>query len=157
MRFGAIIMASVFLLAGTSGGQAQTLYNSPSQQGTATTSVKPLNLQQLYREEHAAQTVQQGTPYIAPGAAAGSSDFAQRSAALNQWRNQRDAQAQMEQTASTQYMTALADSPDPAIFGVTPVAGPSSYTAPAPAAPVVYRKKEQAAVENPRRLFNTID
>ncbi len=158
MRFGALIIATGFLLVGAPAGHAQTLYNSPNQQSTGTTPVKPLNLQQVYRQDQAAQALQQGAPYSAQSSGTGSSDFAQRAAALNQWRSQRDGQAQIEQAAGIQYMAALAESPDPKTFGVVPAAGPSSYTAPsAPAPPAVYSKKEQTGIKGPRRLFNTID
>lgn len=158
MRIG-IVFAVVILLGASFGAQAQTIYNAPGQSGSSAT-IAPLNLRELGRQQ-AAQQRQSAIPYSG-SAATGQQSFAQRQAALNQWREQRDAQAAQAEIDSRNYLVALADASNALAFGqpsgqpAPPVTG-----APPPArsgqAPVYRGARDNAPIQTPRRLFNTIE
>lgn len=170
-RLWAIAMIGI---CAVSAAQAQSLYNAPGQSNAGT--VQPLNLRELMRQEQAAQArrqaqtpAQSAIPYAAmPGASRGAS-FLERRAALNQWRDQRNAQAWADQHRTRQYMVALADSPNPSTFGTGAAQIPQAPApraaagqrpaAPAPAIqPMIYRgARDNEAIETPRRLFNIPD
>lgn len=163
IRFLAMMMIG---LCGAGVAAAQTLYNAPGQSGATT--VQPLNLRELMRQEQAARAQQQAqpqstVPYAAAPNIATGANFGQRLAALNQWRSQRDAQAQADQQRSQDYMVAMADAPNALTFGVEPSQQAQRPSAPTavpqqPTGPLIYRgARDDAPIQTPRRLFNTPD
>ncbi len=154
-----LVLVSV-MAAGLIAGPAvsQTLYNSPTQQGTSERA--PLNLRELLRRPNTAQQ-QQGTtatPYlVAP--LKPSMAFEQRRAALNQWRVARDSQALASQVSSTQYFKMSEEQSKAAIFGFERGAQSNAVAPPVvqqPSVPMVYEKPDDGN-KKPRRLFNTLD
>lgn len=154
-------------VCGAAIADAQTIYNAPGQSGT----VQPLNLREMMRQEQAAREQQQrqqqsNIPYVnAPSVTQGMS-FEQRRAALNNWREQRDAQAWRDSYNTREYMVALADAPDVTSFGNDPLQArttvpsgqPSATTPQQPIRPMIYRgPRDQETIQTPRRLFNTPD
>lgn len=158
MRRLVLAMAVFTMLAAPGYGAAQTLYNSPGQD---TSSRAPLNLRDLLRggsnREKDKEAVQQ-TPsslYTNPGGGMEAVQFEKKLAALNAWRDQRDAQAHIQQEATLQYLAALEEAPDKQAFGFTPAVRPSdSALGRQPFVTPVYRGRNNDAAA-PRRLFNS--
>lgn len=165
-RTGWMVILVAGLCLASAFASAQTLYNAPGQ-STEGAGAQPLNLRELMRREQAAQAersrqTQSNIPYAAmPGASAGAS-FAQRQAALNQWRNQRDTQAWEDQQNSLAYMASLKNldtqfpfrMEDRLMRGeVLPqgTIGQPTQTI----RPMIYRRPDEDTIRTPRRLFNT--
>lgn len=146
---------------------AQTIYNAPGQSGTA----QPLNLREMMRQEQAARQQQQmqrqsNIPYVTTPTVTQGMSFEQRRAALNGWRDERDAQAWRDSYRTRDHMVALADASDATTFGNerlqartgTVPGQPSATTPQQPARPMIYRgARDQDTIQTPRRLFNTPD
>lgn len=151
-----IMTAGLFMLPGGA-GVAQTIYNAPAQSGDST----PLNWKQLFQRDRQNSAVPTGkVPYaVSPGDQTGASDFARRQAALNQWRNQRDAVAQDQASQSLAYMAAQSETPFEKARGSSSQIGPISTPLDVvqPTGPMIYRGKDEDTVKKPQRIFNTID
>ena len=150
------------MLAGAGAG-AQTLYNAPGESGT------PFDFGALFRrDDNRAESP--SNQYAAPPASAEPSMeslYQQRRVALDQWRQQRDAQAYTGQQRSLNELAAASEAIAAGYYSpsaLPPLPGAQSApvlsappAAPAYVGPMRFDKKDNEGIQTPRRLFNTIE
>lgn len=153
-----ILLFAAILVHASGSVYAQTLYNSPSQQKEGARS--PLNLRELLRRPTQPEA-SVSVPYSNPGAGIANLQFAQRQAALNQWRAQRDQQAWIDQDRTIAEAVAAADMIDNQGLAplspaqATPFSSPSAVLPAQPQVPMIYRGASDEGIRKPRPLFNT--
>ncbi len=165
MRRGLLVIIGIFMACGVTGAAAQSLYNSPNAEGGGT-----FDFGGLFRRNEARTTAQPNTYAVTPGNNPSADNlYQQRRVALNQWREQRDAQAYSQQQRSMKEMAAASEavamgyySPaaTPGIPGATSQPAqtrPAAPVAPVYVGPMTFDKKDNAGIQTPRRLFNPVE
>lgn len=158
MRRVVIILAGIFIGLAAPAVTAQTLYNAPGD--TSGASRGPLNLRELLRRPEPKKETGQPNKllYANPDGRNASAAFETRLAALNQWRDQRDAQAQADHARALNEMIHY-DSKLAAMGNVSGAPGIPAATGGLPVqptGPMIYRKKDTDKIQKPRTLFNSV-